>query len=85
VSGHVARMGKMANIYKILVGKPKGKTPRGRHRHMREDNIKMDVRETGWKCVDWIYLSQDSDHWRTLVNTVLKLQVPERTGYFLTS
>jgi hypothetical protein len=35
--------GEMKNAYKILVGKPDGKRPRGRHRRRREDNIKMAV------------------------------------------
>jgi hypothetical protein len=31
---------------------------------------------TGWGGVDWIGLAQDMDKWRTLVNTVMNLQVP---------
>jgi len=34
-------------IYGILVGKPEGKRPLGRHRHRWEDNIKMDLQEGG--------------------------------------
>jgi len=30
-----------------------------RHRHRRKDNIKTDLKETGWDGVDWIYLAQD--------------------------
>jgi hypothetical protein len=40
------------------------------------DNIKMDLRETGWDGMDWIDLAQDRDQWRTLVNTVMNLRVP---------
>jgi hypothetical protein len=40
------------------------------------DNIKMDLRETGWDGVDWVDLAQDKDHWRALVNTVMNLRVP---------
>jgi hypothetical protein len=40
------------------------------------DNIKMDLRETGWDEVDWINIAQDRDQWRALVNTVLNLRVP---------
>jgi hypothetical protein len=29
---------------RILIGKPEGNRPPGRHRHRREDNIKMDLR-----------------------------------------
>jgi hypothetical protein len=42
--GHVARMGYMRNVYKILVGKPEGKRPRGRRRSRWKDNIRMDLR-----------------------------------------
>jgi hypothetical protein len=34
--------------YMVLVGKPGGKRPLGRHRHKWEDNIKMDLQEVGW-------------------------------------
>jgi hypothetical protein len=45
--GHVARMGEMRNVYRILVVKPEGKRPLGRPRHRWVDNIKMDLREIG--------------------------------------
>jgi hypothetical protein len=44
---------KRRNAYRILVGKPEGKTPLGRPRRKWVDNIKMDlVREIGWVGVD---------------------------------
>jgi hypothetical protein len=33
----------------------------------------MDLREIRWDVMDWIELAQDRDHWRALVNTVMKL------------
>jgi hypothetical protein len=42
---------------------------------MWEDNVKMDLREIGWGGVDWIYWAQDRDQQRSLVNTVMNLQV----------
>jgi hypothetical protein len=36
----------------------------------------MDLREIGWDGVDWMYMAQDRDQWRALVNTVLNLPVP---------
>jgi hypothetical protein len=33
--------------------------------------------------MDWIYLAQDMDQWRALVNTVMNLQVPWNAGNFL--
>jgi hypothetical protein len=34
------------------VGKPEGKRPLGRPRRRWVDNIKIDLRETGWDVVD---------------------------------
>jgi hypothetical protein len=36
------------SAYRILVGKPEGKRPLGRPRHRWEDNMKIDLRGTGW-------------------------------------
>jgi hypothetical protein len=58
------------------VGKPDGKRPLGRPKHRWVNNIKMDLRETGWDGKDWIDLAQDRDKWRALVNTVMNLWVP---------
>jgi hypothetical protein len=33
----------------------------------------MDLREVGWDDMDWIYLAQDMDQWRALVNMVMKI------------
>jgi hypothetical protein len=38
-AGHVALMGETRNAYRILVGKPEGKTPLGRPRLRWVDNI----------------------------------------------
>jgi hypothetical protein len=37
------------------------------------DNIRMDLKETGWEGVNWIHLAQDRDQWRAAVNTVMDL------------
>jgi hypothetical protein len=44
---HVARMGEGRGVYRVLVGRPKGKRPLGRPRCRWEDNIKVDLGETG--------------------------------------
>jgi hypothetical protein len=69
-------MGEKINAYRISVGKPEGRRPLGIPRRRWVDNIKMDLRETGWDGVDWIDLAQDRDQWRALVNTVMNLRVP---------
>jgi hypothetical protein len=56
-----------------MVGKPEGKRPLGRPRRWWVDNIKMDLRATGWDDMDWIDLAQDRDQWRALVNTEMNL------------
>jgi hypothetical protein len=45
----------MKNAYKILVGKPEGKLPLGRHRHRWENNIRLDLKKIGCEVVDWIH------------------------------
>jgi hypothetical protein len=62
--------------YNILVGRPEERRPLGRPRRRWGDNIKMDLREMEFGDVDWIYLVQDRDRWRALVNTVMNLRVP---------
>jgi hypothetical protein len=68
-------MVEMINAYKIFVGKPEGKRPLGKPRHKCEDNIRMDLREVEWEGVDWIYLAQDRDQWRAVMNMVMNLRV----------
>jgi hypothetical protein len=34
-------------VFRVLVGKPEGKTPLGRPRRRWEDNIKMDIQVSG--------------------------------------
>jgi hypothetical protein len=51
-AGHVARIGETRNAYRILVGKPEGKRPLGSPRRRWIDNIKIDIREIGWKGMD---------------------------------
>jgi hypothetical protein len=41
-----------------------------------EHNIRMELRENAWLIVDWIHLAQDSDHWRALVNMIMKILLP---------
>ena len=41
-----------------------------------EDNIKIDLRETGWAGMDWIYLTHDRESWWAFVDAVLKFRVP---------
>jgi hypothetical protein len=73
---NVAQTGEKRNAGRILVGKPEGKRQIERPRHMWVDNSEMDLGEIRWGCIDWTDLAQDTDQWRTLVNTVMNLRVP---------
>ena len=75
-AGHVASMGEEWGVYRVLVGKPEGKTPLGRPSRRWACNIRMDLQEVGCGYVDWMGLAQDRDRWRTLVSAVMNLRVP---------
>jgi len=68
-------MGERRGVYRVLVGKPKGKRPHGRPRCRWEDNIKMDLQEVGCEGMELIKLAQDKDRRRALVNAAMKLRV----------
>jgi hypothetical protein len=74
-AGHVAGVGEERKMYRVLVGKPKGKRPLGKPRRRRENGITMDLRETGFRGCGVDQLAQDRDRWLALVNTVMKLRV----------
>jgi hypothetical protein len=58
-------------VYKILVGKPKGK----RLKCGSQDGFKTDLRETGCEGVVWIHLAQERNWWQALVSMVMNLWV----------
>jgi hypothetical protein len=75
-AGHVARIGVRRGVYRVLVGKPEGKTPLGRSRRRWEDHMKMDLQEVGCGGMHWIELAPDKDRWWALVNAVMNLRIP---------
>jgi hypothetical protein len=78
-------MGERRGIYRVLVGKPEGKSPLGRPRRRWEDNTQTDLLEVGCGGIDWTDLVQDRDRWRALLNDVKNLRVPYSKGDVLTS
>ena len=60
-------MGERRGAYRVLVGKPEGKRPPGRHRPRWEDNIKIDLQEVGcgggaWTGSIWIRIGTGGGH-----------------------
>jgi hypothetical protein len=49
--------------------------------HKWEDNIRMDVKETVWRFVDWIHLAEDRNQWRAPGNAVMKLRILWETKF----
>jgi hypothetical protein len=47
--GACGTVGDRIGAYRVLVGRPEGKSPLGRHWRRWKDNIKMDLREVGWR------------------------------------
>jgi hypothetical protein len=67
-------MGEEREVYTVLVGKPEEKRSLERPRR-RWDEIRMDLKETGWGSVRWVHLAQERDEWRAFVNMVMNLRV----------
>jgi hypothetical protein len=51
----------------VLVGRPEGKMPLVRPRHLWDDSIKVDVQGLGRGGRDWIDIAQDRDMWQVLL------------------
>ena len=75
MGGACGAHGRGEDVHRVMVGKPEGKRPLGRPRHKWEDNIKLDLREVGGGCGDWMELAQDREILRAHVNTVRNFQV----------
>jgi hypothetical protein len=73
-------MGEKGNMYRLLVGILEGKRPLGRPRCRWIDNTEMDLLEMGLGGLDWIGLALDRYSWRSLVNAVMNLWVPQNAG-----
>jgi hypothetical protein len=50
-------------VYSVLVGKPEGRRPLGRHRCRWEDNIKVDLQYVGiWTGLSWLRIETGVGH-----------------------
>jgi len=50
-----------------------------------EDNIRMDLKGTEWKGMEWIHLVQDGNNLRAVVNTKINFWVLQNGGNSSTS
>jgi hypothetical protein len=76
VGGTCSTHGEGRGVYRVFVGRTEGMRPLGRPKCRWEDNIKMDLRETGIDGPNWIRLAQDRVQWWAFVNTVMNLWAP---------
>ena len=75
-AGHVAGMGEERGVYRVFLGKPKGRRPLGRPTRRWVNNIRMNLHEVRSGYTDWISVAQDRDRWRTVVSAVINFWVP---------
>jgi len=54
-------------------GKTSKKETTRRSSHRWEDNIGMNLKEVGWRGLNWIGLAQDRVKWRAVMNMVRNL------------
>jgi hypothetical protein len=66
----------------VLWGPLDRKRPLGRLGYRSEDSIKICIKETELKNVDWINVAQDRDKWQAVVNVVMNL-MSQKCGQFV--
>jgi len=83
-AGHVARICVEREVFRVLVGKPKGERPLGAPRRRWKDNIRMHLKEIGCRCMNWIGPAHYGDMWRTLVSAVMYFGFRKLREFFIT-
>jgi hypothetical protein len=69
-------MGEKRGVHRVLVGNPEGKRPLGRPGRRGEASIKLDLKEVGRGCGNWMELAQDRNRWLAIVSMVKNFRVP---------
>jgi hypothetical protein len=58
-------MSERRGVYRLLVGKPKGKRPLGRSRSICKNNIEVDLQVVGWRLwagLHWLRIDTGGGH-----------------------
>jgi hypothetical protein len=61
--------------YRGLLGRPAGKRPVGRSKHIWKDNIKTYLQGVVWRSINCTDLAQGRNRWRDLVDAVMNLWI----------
>jgi len=77
---HVWRQ--IRGAYKVLVGRTEAKKPLGRTSGRWDYNIKLHLRQVGWRGMEWTDMADDSESWWSFANTVMNVRAPENKGNF---
>jgi hypothetical protein len=67
MGGACSIYGEKRNVYRTLVVKPEEKWLLERPRSRWVNNIKMDIKEIGWKDMVWIFPVEDRGQWWVVV------------------
>jgi hypothetical protein len=62
-------------VYRVWMGNSKGKKTLEGPRCRWENIIKIDLQEVGCGGTKWMYVAQDRDSWRAIVNAVINFRV----------
>lgn len=60
-------------VENLTKGKLEEKISHGRHRHRSEDNIKINLKESVYDCVDSVRVAVDKDQWQALLKMAINL------------
>jgi hypothetical protein len=69
-------MGKMRNVYKIVIGKPQEKRPLGRPRRRWKNNVETYLEEIVFQCVIRTHQALDRVQYLVDINMEIKHWVP---------
>jgi hypothetical protein len=73
----LARMVEERKLYNVLMVKLEWKRQLRTLMRKWEGGIRTDVREFGWRGVEWVQLAHVMDSWRAVLNKIINFRVLE--------